>query len=121
MDIVKQTTSLVRPTPASPPPLPQQDATVTRADLVTRDTILGMLSEDEVAQVSMAETGTRLADGDEFVDLGRLDHGVQTAHGDLTVMARVLPKAAVRDATWAGIVATLHPTPVAVAGMLTER
>ena len=50
-----------------------------RTAYVTRDTILKLLSDDEVAKVSTAETASRLADGDEYLDLEHLDKGVRRA------------------------------------------
>ena len=74
---------------------------------VTRDSILKMLSEEEVDRVSTAETAVRLSDGDEYVDLEQLDRGVQRASGAKTDMGRVLPRKAVLDATWSKIVTEL--------------
>lgn len=88
-----------------------------RATLVRRQAILDLLSDDEVASVCMAETGAHFAEGDEFVDLGRLDQGVQTANGHAVVMAHVLPRASVREATWVGVVAALKPATPLVAGV----
>ena len=65
-----------------------------------------MLSDDEVARVSRAETGSQLADGEEFVDLAHLDKGVQRA-GKSQSMSNVLPKNKVHEKTWFAIVATL--------------
>jgi hypothetical protein len=50
-----------------------------RKEYVTRDTILRLLSDDEIARVSTAETAAGLADGDEYVDLDAPDRGVQRA------------------------------------------
>jgi len=79
-----------------------------------RDKILKLLSNEEVADVSSSETRTRLADGDEFIDLGKLEQGVQRAPVAKTSMGRVLPKDAVSEATWSKILvllATPHPSP----------
>ena len=43
-----------------------------RSQYVTRDSILKLLSDDEVASVSTAETAARLTDGDEYLDLEHL-------------------------------------------------
>ena len=50
-----------------------------RKEYVTRDTILRLLSDDEIAHVSTAKTAAGLADGDEYVDLDTPDWGVQRA------------------------------------------
>jgi hypothetical protein len=78
-----------------------------RAEYVTRDSILKLLSNDEVAKVSTAETAARLDDGDEYLDLEQLDKGVQRAGGTATPMGRVLPKKSVHADTWNKILAKL--------------
>jgi len=78
-----------------------------RSDYVTRDDILKLLSDDEVATVTTAETALRLQDGDEFLDLEQLGQGVQTAPAKITPMGRVLPKKAVHADTWKKILKDL--------------
>jgi hypothetical protein len=79
-----------------------------RTEYVTRDTILRLLSDEEIARVSIAETATNLADGDEYVDLEEPDQGVRRAHGAATApMGHVLPRKAVREHTWDQIVGLL--------------
>jgi hypothetical protein len=80
-------------------------------EVLTRDSILKLLSDDEVAAVSTAETATRLSAGDEYVDLEHLDRGVRRAAGTSTPMANVLAKKAVAEGTWTKIVTQLV-TPV---------
>ena len=79
-----------------------------RTDYVSRDSILKLLSDDEVASVSTAETAAKLADGDEYVDLTQLAQGVQRAHGTGTPMGRVLPRKAVHEKTWSDILTQLQ-------------
>ena len=84
--------------------------TATSKAYVTRDSILKLLSDDEVARVSTAETAVNLASGDEYIDLERLDKGGKRAAGKADAsspMGHVLPRKAVREATWAAIVALL--------------
>lgn len=76
-------------------------ALIDAAVLVARDTILKLLSDDEVAKVSSAEGAAGLTNGMQYLDLGHLDRGVQTAAilhkfdiGD------VIPHNAVSDQTW---------------------
>lgn len=76
-------------------------------DYLTRDKILNLLSDDEVAAVSTAETAAELADGEEFIDLNAFAHGVQLAPKAKTPMGHVLPKKAVHAGTWKKIVAQL--------------
>ena len=73
-----------------------------RAEHVTRDAILKLLSDEEIAKVSTAEEGA------EYLDLEHLDQGVQRAQSSAKVtMGDVLPRSAVRDETWSKILARL--------------
>lgn len=75
---------------------------------ITRDTILKLLSDDELVRVSAAEPATRLADGDEFLDLEEPDRGIRTAVGESSIPGgRLLTKKAVRIRTWRRILALL--------------
>jgi len=78
---------------------------------VTRDSILKMLSNDEVDRVTTAETKFRLVSGEEYVDLAKLELGVQRAKGARTAMANMLPRSAVLEETWTRIVAKLAAKP----------
>ena len=69
--------------------------TQTRSDDITRDRILKLLSDPELAKVSTAETATRLPEGEQYIDLEELGQGVQRASGKGVAMGRVLPKNAV--------------------------
>jgi hypothetical protein len=75
-----------------------------RRHYLTRSGMLKLLSDEEAASVSTAETAERLEEGDEYVDLGHLEHGVRRAKGTRMSMGRVLPRKAVREATWTKIV-----------------
>ena len=68
-----------------------------------RDGIMNLLSDDEVARVSTAETAKRLTDGDEYVDLKQLTQGVCRARGVSTPMGSIIPRKAVSEATWGKI------------------
>ena len=83
---------------------------VQRSGYLTRDSILKLLSDDEVTAVSTAETADRLEDGDEYLDLEQLAHGVQRAPRPTTPMGRVLPKKSVHANTWQKILAQLPAT-----------
>ena len=79
-----------------------------RTEYITRDTILRLLSDDEVARVSSSEAANRLAEGDDYVDLEAPDEGVQRAIGnDGIPMGRVLPRKALHEKTWRQIEALL--------------
>jgi hypothetical protein len=78
---------------------------------LTRDSILELLSDDEVSSVSTAETQPGLASGDDFIDLHRLERGVQRAHGAKAPMGDVIPRKSVRPQTWEKIVSRLTMAP----------
>jgi len=78
-----------------------------RATHLTRDGLLKLLSDDEVASVNLAETSALLAEGDEYLDLAHLDKGVRLAKGKTTKTGRVLPKIAVQAATWSKLLLQL--------------
>ena len=80
------------------------------ANQVSRDAILKILSDDEVARVSNAETTKSLPDGQEFIDLQDLERGVQRASGsNKPLMGHALPRKAVHDDSWTKVVALLRP------------
>ena len=79
-----------------------------RAEHVTRDAILKLLSDDEIAKVSTAETAAGLAAGAEYLDLEHLAQGVCRANTATKVtMGQILPRAAVHPETWAKVLAHL--------------
>lgn len=79
-----------------------------RPEYITRDTILKLLSDEEIARVSTAEAAIQLADGEEYVDLEEPDQGVRRALGKAAVpMGHVLPRKAVHEHTWRQIVGLL--------------
>jgi hypothetical protein len=80
-----------------------------QAEYLTRGSILQLLSNDEVAKVSTAETQSRLADGDEYVDLEQLSLGVRRAPRTGGSMGSVLPRKAVHADTWSRILTKLSP------------
>jgi len=79
-----------------------------RAEQVAREAILELLSDEETARVSTAETASALKEGAEYVDLEHLDRGVQRAKaaGGVT-MGHVLPRNAVSKEIWSKILARL--------------
>jgi hypothetical protein len=84
-----------------------------RTEMVSREMILKMLSEDETGSVSSAETAMHLPKGNEYIDLLHLDRGVQKAGGTDVVMGHILSKKSVHKDTWTRIVAeiTAHDLP----------
>ncbi len=67
----------------------------------TKEEILDLLSDDEVARVANVEADRKLADGVEFVDLDHVERGVQHAN-DTTrgEVHTVVTRDAVSDETW---------------------
>ena len=79
-----------------------------RADYVFRETILKLLSKDEISKVSTAEAATGLSEGEEYLDLENIDLGVQRARSvTKSTMGHVLPRSAVSDDTWNKVLALL--------------
>ncbi len=70
---------------------------------VTREAILALLSDAEVAKVSRAEGEPRLVEGDEYVDLEDPSAGVRQVHAHSARPRKALPRSAVSDATWGKI------------------
>ncbi len=75
-----------------------------KSDYEMRDSVLKLLSDDEVARVSAEEGDARLADGDEYIDMAAPDNGIRCVHGAMQLtMGQVLPRSAVSSETWAKI------------------
>jgi hypothetical protein len=73
----------------------------TRREHVVRESILKLLSDDEVARVSHLEATTSLLEGEEYLDLEELEQGVRAAVAtNAAPMGHVLPRRAVDTATW---------------------
>jgi hypothetical protein len=68
-----------------------------------RDTILKLLSEDELRRVGTAGAGARLSHGDQYIDLEQLHHGVRRAIGTTKPMGHVVPRDDVHEVTWSKI------------------
>jgi hypothetical protein len=78
-----------------------------KKEAVTREAILALLTDAEVAKVSRAEDARRLIEGDEYVDLEDPTAGVRQVHERSPQASHALPRSAVSDATWAKIVAAV--------------
>ena len=77
-------------------------------DSIKRNAILNLLTDAENAKVSSAEGPPSLATGDEYLDLEKLNQGVQRASDSAELpTAHILPRNAVGKDTWAKIVAQL--------------
>jgi hypothetical protein len=72
-----------------------------KKNALTREAILTLLSDAEIAKVSRAEDAPRLVEGDEYVDLENPGAGVRQVHAGSHVRpGHVLPRSAVSDDTW---------------------
>lgn len=78
-----------------------------RANHVTRETILRLLSDDEIASASTAETTARPLEGEEFLDLEDLAQGVRSAQWPTPTMSHLLLRRSVRRDTWTKILEQL--------------
>lgn len=76
--------------------------------LLIRDAVMKLLSDEEVAMVSTAETAATLTVGEEYLDLTNLDDGVRRAVGGPLPMGHVLPRKAVQPTTWKKLVSELE-------------
>ncbi|MFA5949063.1 MAG: hypothetical protein WC807_02135 [Hyphomicrobium sp.] len=76
--------------------------TVTRtAGYNARESILNLLSDAEVANVSNAEARSVIRAGEDYIDLEHPDLGAQKARAETTIKAgHALSKSAVSDETW---------------------
>jgi len=80
-----------------------------------RNEIMNILSDEEIARVSTAEAASKLAPGDEYLDLEQLGTGVHRATGTMAPISRLLPRSAVHEDTWAKLLTHLSSMPVAAA------
>jgi hypothetical protein len=76
-------------------------------EAMSREAILNLLSDVEMAKVSRAEDAPRLIEGDEYVDLDDIAAGVRQVHEKAPRARHALPRSAVSDATWAKIIAAV--------------
>lgn len=75
-------------------------------ETVTRDNLLGILNDEELARVRKPEPAALLLGGDEFIDLNEIDRGVQRA-GEARRMQDVLSRKAVHENTWRKVVTNM--------------
>jgi hypothetical protein len=75
-----------------------------KKEAITREAVMALLSDAEVAKVSRAEDEPRLVEGDEYVDLEDPGAGVRQVHAKSASPRTALPRMAVSDATWAKII-----------------
>lgn len=75
---------------------------------LTREALLLLLTDEEVAKVSAREGGPQMGEGEEYIDLGRPDRGICQMRGPIDLsMSDLLPRRSVGAATWAKLCARL--------------
>lgn len=72
-----------------------------------REAILETLWRDPIARVLGHDVPTRLQPGEEYLDLQRLEAGVQHAAGTMSPTGGELSRKAVQPATWDKLLASL--------------
>jgi hypothetical protein len=73
----------------------------------TADAIIALLSDDEIENVNKHDAAAGHSDTDEYLDLEHVEQGVRRGLGPPRPVCRVLPRKAVRETTWARIIAAL--------------
>lgn len=74
----------------------------------TRQSVIALLDEEELAKVSTAVSAEALSEGDEYLDLEQLHLGVLHAHRLPEARGGVLPRKAVPAGTWLAVLEHLH-------------
>ncbi len=82
-------------------------------EYVIREEVMKLLSDEEVAKVSLAETAAHLKEGQEYLDLEQTIQGVRRASWTSAPTGRVLPRDAVPASTWGKILALVNNAPYA--------
>lgn len=77
-------------------------------EYLTREAVVALLSQDELAGASLGEAASSLSEGQEYLDLEETVLGVRKAVAASPPLGRVLPRAAVPATTWNAIVAIVE-------------
>jgi hypothetical protein len=73
--------------------------------LVRREDILNILSDAELEKVTSMEEPLKLQEGDEYIDLGHIDRGIQEVHAKSNInVGNIIPHSAVKEETWKKII-----------------
>lgn len=73
-----------------------------------RDEVLMLLWSDQIASTSRGSIPARLARGEEYIDLQRLERGVQRAINSEAPMGGVLARKAVQPETWQQLIGMIR-------------
>jgi hypothetical protein len=82
--------------------------TESHTNLVTRDIILKLLSDNEEIGAARGDATMKLASGEQYIDLERLDRGVQYADVTITLRGRIVPRNGIHAPTWDAIMNELQ-------------
>jgi hypothetical protein len=74
---------------------------------VLRDSIVKLLSADDVARLRTEQPSLRTPEGEEYINLEQLHLGVQLAVGVPPPMGRLLMRRALHEDTWTAILVLL--------------
>jgi hypothetical protein len=78
-----------------------------RTENTARKEVLKLLSDGGTASASTVDATVRLLDGEEYLDLDRLDQGVLRATKASLTRRSVLPRRTLHKDTWSKILALL--------------
>lgn len=67
---------------------------------LTRDALIALLGPDDVANIRAAEAAASLEEGEEYLDLNHLEHGVRRVSDHTASVTNVLPKRAISERVW---------------------
>lgn len=75
----------------------------------TRDAIMKLLSDEEIARVAAFQADAHLAAGDEYIDLRYPERGVLCVESERVLdVAYMLPRSLLAAATWLKLVRAAH-------------
>lgn len=77
------------------------------AEYLTRERVMKLLADGEHIDFSQREPSDSLRNGDEYLDLDQLAHGVQRARAGVVPAGQVLARKAIHEDTWRRILRQL--------------
>jgi len=82
------------------------------AEYLTRERVMKLLAEGELTDFSQGGPSDALGNGDEYLDLDQLAHGVQRARAGVVPTGHVLARKAIHEDTWRRILRQLSAAQV---------